>query len=131
MSTPDVVVEVEGNETPAPSDDTVVTVIAPDGGNDDSLATGVLLGSLASTVESLVAEIAELRSQMANAEVLADAALSAASNAESLAVDAIVEAEAVLEEAEEIAEDAKDEVIEPDREHWLWKKRGGLKPVAE
>lgn len=130
MTTPDVTVEVESNEPAPESGDTVVVVAPPAESDSDDLAIGVTLGRLVSVVETMQADIAEMRGQIGQAQASAEVATDIAVNAVDIAIEAEQAAEEAAEEAEEAAAD-NEEVIEPDREHWLWKRRGGLKPVDD
>lgn len=129
---PDVTVEVETHEDETPdvvedAPDVVVVDTGDDSGND--LDIGVALGALTVQVGTLTETVNTLVARQASTEATADTALSVAVDASIEAEQAVVEAESVLAEAEEAAEDAVEEMIEPNREHWLWKRRGGLKEV--
>lgn len=131
MSVEDVNVEVDASEEPPAviedAPDVVVVDTGSDSGND--LEIGATLGALSVQVATLTEVVNNLSARMESTESVADTALTVAVDASIEAENAVAEADAVLAEAEEVAQDAVEEMIEPDREHWLWKRRGGLKPV--
>lgn len=123
-----VVVEVDESPEPeTPADDAPDVVVVDTGSDGDSgndLEIGITLGALAATVAEHSSRLDEIESRLSTTEVVAEAA-------SETAIDAIVEVNEVVAEAEEIAEEAAEEVaeefIEPQREHWLWRKPAKLR----
>lgn len=121
MGDTEVVVE-ETSDTPPADDapDVVVVDTGDDSGSDNDLEIGVALGALTAEVATLSGVVNNLSERMDMAEANAAAAFDMAITAESTAIDAVVTAEQAEEEAEETSEEV-DEIIEPDREHRLWR----------
>lgn len=111
----------DSNESP----DVVVVDTGNDSGDDSAttLAIGEQLGALTVTVNGLTAAVEDLRSRMDAAESNAAYAFEVAAQA-SQDISEVEEAlEVVAEEAvDEATEAVVDEIIEPQREHWLWRK---------
>jgi hypothetical protein len=125
------VVTVETPETPPVEDsapDVVVVDTGSDSGGSHDLEIGAALGSLTAAVETLASRVDEIDARTAVAEIVAEDAADTASAAVEIAVETAEEAEAVAEDvAEETAEETVEEFIEPQRDHWLWRKPVNLR----
>lgn len=119
----DVTVEVE-DETPPPSDapDVVVVDTGDDsGGSENDLEIGRMLGEIHATHAAILERLDAMENRTAMAETTAEVALDVAAEAATEAADAADAAESSEAAAEEAAAEAEAEVIEPEREHRLWR----------
>jgi methyl-accepting chemotaxis protein len=108
--------EPSGDDAPE-----VIVVDTGDSGGDDSgtaLETGKDIGALTVMVETLAASVTSLSERV-------DTLASRTEFAETIAIDAANEVSEVVAEAEEVAEETAaeivDEIITPDREHFVWR----------
>lgn len=130
----DVAVEVEGDDTPDDTGDTIVIAdTGGDGGGDHDMDVGLMLGEILATQKTILERQDAMESQLAGTAATADAAVDIAIDAVNAADEAAADAESAAVDAGEAAAEAEEEVIEPEREHRLWQKplRFGRKDGAE
>ena len=121
-------VTVEHTDEATPETPTVIVTDTGDDNNND-LEIGAALGALTVTVETLAGTVAALServdtlsAQQTYTEDIASEALTEAIDAQVAVEEAVEVAEEVAEEtAEETAADEVEELIEPQREHFIWR----------
>lgn len=126
MSEEETTVTVEHNDTET-NDSPEVVVVAPtteasDSGTD--VAIGVAIGQLTAAVETINQRLESIEGRLTASETTAEVALDVAVEASQEVEEVVAEAEAIAEEAaEEVAEEAVEDadVIEPQREHPIWR----------
>ena len=119
---------VEHTDEATPETPTVIVTDTGDDNNND-LEIGAALGALTVTVETLAGTVAALSERVDTLAANQQYTESVAEEAVSIAIDAAEEvsevAEEVVDAAEEVAEetaaDEVEELIEPQREHLIWR----------
>lgn len=121
-------VTVEHTDEPTTETPTVIVTDTGDDNNND-LEIGAALGALTVTVEALAGTVAALSERVDTLAANQQYTETVAEEAVSIAIDAAEEvnevAEEVVDAAEEVAEetaaDEVEELIEPQREHFIWR----------
>jgi hypothetical protein len=119
----DLAVEVEDDTPDAPVDDAPDVVVVDTGGDDagNDLDIGLALGRVEASLVVVLGRLDELEARTTVAQQEAEVAVDIALDAAAEAVEAGDAAEAAEAEAEEIAAEAEQDMIEPQREHALWR----------